>query len=75
MDNKSSAILEDSGLIPTHYWPYIFHSFIYNTLKIAEAEAWHYYTWYTMDNFKRGPHSFFVTRPKIYQLYRTSFNA
>jgi hypothetical protein len=28
-----------------------------------------------MDNFRRGLHSFFVTGPKMYQLYYTSFNA
>jgi hypothetical protein len=29
----------------------------------------------SMDNFRRGLHSFFVTGPKMYQLYQTSFNA
>jgi hypothetical protein len=29
----------------------------------------------SMDNFRRGLHSFFVTGPKMYQLYLTSFNA
>jgi hypothetical protein len=28
-----------------------------------------------MDNFRRGLHSFFITDPKMYQLYHTSFNA
>jgi hypothetical protein len=27
----------------------------------------------SMDNFRRGLHSFFVTGPKMYQLYQTSF--
>jgi hypothetical protein len=28
-----------------------------------------------MDNFRKGLHSFFVTGPKMYQLYKTSFTA